>query len=108
MNAINSPAPDASEWDRAHAECVRTYAEYEAASDISGDMLPTDAGYEKAFSTTQAAFKVAMRGERNMLATPAPHITAVLQKLEIAVSRELQMDEIEPVLADLRRLGGSA
>lgn len=108
MNAINSPAPAVSEWDRALAECVRTYAEYEAASDISGDMSPGEPGYGKAFATTQAAVKVAMRGERNMLATPAPDITAVLQKLEIAVSRELQMDEIEPVLADLRRLGGAA
>jgi hypothetical protein len=43
-----------------------------------------------------------------LLATPAPGLTALATKIELAIDREVDVSDIAPLLVDLRRMAGEA
>ena len=106
VRPMPEPATDTAEWDRNLWACLRLYEAYNATLDISTNLDMAAPEYAAAEAVTYAAMDASCAAERTMLETPAPHLAAVLRKLEIATERTLQIYEIAPVLGDLRRLGG--
>jgi hypothetical protein len=62
-------------------------------------------GFRKIEEAFTRASEVAGTALMTVLATPAPDLAAVVHKIELAREDGLELSDLDPVLADLRRLG---
>lgn len=64
-------------------------------------------GVDNAEEASVAALSAEAKAVDALLACPAPDLRAVAKKIEVAIEYGCDIDEIEPIMDDLRRLGGN-
>lgn len=65
-------------------------------------------GVDSAEESVAAALSAEAKAVDALLLCPAPNLRAVAKKIEIAIEYACDIDELDPLFADLRRLGGEA
>jgi hypothetical protein len=65
-------------------------------------------GHDEAAGARDAAMHLATAATEALIACPAPDLAAVAYKIELARNECMDLEDIAPVLADLRRLMGEA
>lgn len=89
--------------DEAVANAKAEYHSWQEADRACRDRC----GVGSAEEASVAAMSAEAKAVDALLACPAPDLRAVARKIEVAIEYGCDIDEIEPIMDDLRRLGGN-